>query len=295
MKIGIKSPCSENWDKMESQQNKNRFCGSCQKSVVDFRSASKGEIVDYLSNQKGQVCGRFRTNQLDFPIFHETIDITNTQIKNRRYYSNTIYMITVTGLLLTGCGSSNQPNNKNQIVEVISSIDSIKVDTAQNIPKDSLLKPKCNKTNTHPAIIDSIEDLPEIPEMMGEIMGDIETDDNYAWDGSDAIDTSKTYAIVDQLPEFIGGTDSMRNFINANIKYPKWEQENNIQGNVYVQFTIDMTGELKDPIILKSVNGSKNLDEEVLRVISTMPVWKPGRLRDTIVKSQLVLPVKFKL
>jgi hypothetical protein len=63
--IQIPEPCAENWDKMTPLEGK-RFCGSCQKSVIDFSNATNAEIISILSNTTAKVCGRFRQSQLDY-------------------------------------------------------------------------------------------------------------------------------------------------------------------------------------------------------------------------------------
>ncbi len=65
MKINIPIPCHENWENMTSQ-DKGRFCGSCQKVVIDFTKMSNDEIIDYFKKQETQksTCGRFYDVQL---------------------------------------------------------------------------------------------------------------------------------------------------------------------------------------------------------------------------------------
>lgn len=63
LKIGIKEPCQENWDKMTTA-NQGRFCGSCSKTVVDFTKMSLGDIKAYFKGYAGGLCGRFSRIQL---------------------------------------------------------------------------------------------------------------------------------------------------------------------------------------------------------------------------------------
>jgi hypothetical protein len=56
MNVRIDQPCSENWNKMTPEE-KGRFCGKCQKSVVDFTRMRDHEIVDFLTASSGNVCG----------------------------------------------------------------------------------------------------------------------------------------------------------------------------------------------------------------------------------------------
>lgn len=63
--INIKNPCHENWEDMTPVE-KNRFCQSCKKIVVDFEAMSDEEVIDYLNKRKGQrTCGRFTNIQLN--------------------------------------------------------------------------------------------------------------------------------------------------------------------------------------------------------------------------------------
>lgn len=65
MKINLPKPCHEDWNKM-TQEDKGRFCGSCQKIVVDFSVMSDKEIVNYFKEYKGNnTCGHFKKNQID--------------------------------------------------------------------------------------------------------------------------------------------------------------------------------------------------------------------------------------
>ena len=64
MQLHIPTPCHENWNAM-SPKEQGRFCGSCQKTVVDFSMMTDKEIVDYFSKATHQVCGRFSGTQLN--------------------------------------------------------------------------------------------------------------------------------------------------------------------------------------------------------------------------------------
>ena len=62
--ISIPEPCSEDWGAM-TPDAQGRFCGVCQKSVIDFTGKTPDEIARILSERLGQkVCGRFRKEQL---------------------------------------------------------------------------------------------------------------------------------------------------------------------------------------------------------------------------------------
>jgi hypothetical protein len=64
VQLRIDSPCGEDWGGMRAE-NQGRYCGSCQKVVVDFTAMSDPEIIEWFSQPQGQVCGRLQTGQLD--------------------------------------------------------------------------------------------------------------------------------------------------------------------------------------------------------------------------------------
>lgn len=64
LQLNIADPCHESWNDMTPQQQ-GRFCGSCQKVVVDFSVMTDKEILDYFSTATQHVCGRLATDQLN--------------------------------------------------------------------------------------------------------------------------------------------------------------------------------------------------------------------------------------
>ncbi len=111
----------------------------------------------------------------------------------------------------------------------------------------------------------------------------------FARDGVDGPIFSK----VDEMPEFPGGELAMREWIASKIKYPVIAQENGIQGKVYVTFVITKEGKVTDPKIAKGVDPS--LDKEALRVVCTLPMWKPGMLDGEPVNVSYTVPITFAL
>ena len=77
------------------------------------------------------------------------------------------------------------------------------------------------------------------------------------------------------------------------MKYPKTAKKYEIQGKVLVQFVVSEDGSVTDVKITRGVE--KSLDEEAIRVISSMPKWNPGTINGTPVKVKYTLPIVFKL
>ncbi|MBK8806719.1 MAG: TonB family protein [Bacteroidales bacterium] len=100
--------------------------------------------------------------------------------------------------------------------------------------------------------------------------------------------------VVENTPSFLGGgTSAFLNYVNSRLNYPIIAQENGIQGKVIVSFTIDEYGLIKNPVILESVHPS--LDYEVLRAISSTPLWTPGTQEGQPVSVRLSVPFNFVL
>lgn len=101
------------------------------------------------------------------------------------------------------------------------------------------------------------------------------------------------FQVVEEQPEFPGGQIELMKFLQKNIKYPTISQENGVQGRVIVQFVVNRDGSIVDTQVMRGVDPY--LDKEALRVVSTMPKWKPGKQRGKPVRTRFTLPVQFRL
>lgn len=104
----------------------------------------------------------------------------------------------------------------------------------------------------------------------------------------------ETFTIVEQMPQFPGGDAELMKYIQKNIKYPPIAKENGITGTVYVQFVVDQNGEVVDIVVVRGA-PSKDLDQEAMRVIKSLPKWTPGKQTGKPVRVQFTLPIKFVL
>lgn len=96
-------------------------------------------------------------------------------------------------------------------------------------------------------------------------------------------------------PEFPGGQQALDNYVNNHIKYPQDAIDNDISGVVRVSFIVDENGRITKAKLLNPQRVGQGLDEEALRVVETMPEWKPGTLHGKKVKTQLELPISFQV
>lgn len=100
------------------------------------------------------------------------------------------------------------------------------------------------------------------------------------------------YRVVEQMPEFPGGTAKMLTFISENIKYPQSAKEKGIEGKCYIQFVIDVDGSVTNVELMRGFD--KECDAEALRVVNSMPKWKPGKKDGKPVRTIYMIPVAFK-
>lgn len=103
----------------------------------------------------------------------------------------------------------------------------------------------------------------------------------------------QVFFIVEEMPEFPGGEAALRNFIAQTIKYPVAAQDLGIQGRVYVSFVVSKTGKVTDAKIARGVDPV--LDQEALRVVNALPLWKPGIQRGKPVNVSYTVPINFAL
>ncbi|MCH2229794.1 MAG: energy transducer TonB [Crocinitomicaceae bacterium] len=297
MKLEIKEPCNEDWNNMKIGIV-SRHCDVCEKGVMDFTKMNRSEIITYLlSNPNDEVCGRMNRDQFDFR--HEDIPILVETLKKQRTV-NPFLILALVCLSLSSCAQGQSdtttiktpPPIETYVIGKVASPDELKnqINTSDSLSiHDEILQGE--------VVCESVQEVGEIqPFTMGEIyvpvVGEIKIVEEPA--PIQVID-ERIHQFAEKMPEFPGGVDSLFAFINSNINYPKYERNHNIQGNVYVRFEVDKAGQISNPQILKSVQNSKFFNDEVLRLIKSMPKWIPGENQGKKVSTYMTLPIRFNL
>ncbi len=101
------------------------------------------------------------------------------------------------------------------------------------------------------------------------------------------------FVVVEDMPSFPGGMEECVRFLSRNIKYPVEAQKAGAQGRVILSFIVNKDGTISDVEVMRSV--SKELDAEAVRVVQSMPKWKPGKQRGQAVDVRFSMPVTFRL
>ena len=92
-------------------------------------------------------------------------------------------------------------------------------------------------------------------------------------------------------PSYPGGMDSLYRFISKNLKWPHQTPE--VEGKVFVGFTVTVDGSVSDLRIIKGL--CETCDRNSLEVFSKMPKWLPATENGKPIKSEMVIPIYFKL
>jgi protein TonB len=106
-----------------------------------------------------------------------------------------------------------------------------------------------------------------------------------------AQDDTTVYTYVEQMPEFPGGDTALNAYLAKNIEYPAKALDNDIQGRVIIEFIIRSDGSVSDVTVSKGIGYG--CDEEAVRVVKSMPRWKPGSQNGKPVNVIYRIPVKY--
>ena len=140
-----------------------------------------------------------------------------------------------------------------------------------------------------PEIIEIVEDEVEIEKELE--IEETETDEDEIIEIEE--DDEEFFMVVENMPEFPGGDLGLMKFIQKNVRYPAIAKEYNITGKVYVSFIVDRQGNVTNVKIVRGVD--KNLDAEAVRVVSSLPKYKPGKQRGKAVRVMFTIPINFTL
>lgn len=129
---------------------------------------------------------------------------------------------------------------------------------------------------------------------------DVEADDNTEFqeyippeEDDEEVEEKTIFQVVENMPEFPGGRAKLMQYLATHIKYPPYAKEAGIQGRVFINFVVEKDGSITAVKVLRGIGGG--CDEEAVRVVKSMPKWKPGMQRGKPVRVSFNLPVKFTL
>ncbi|MCU4176702.1 energy transducer TonB [Carboxylicivirga sp. N1Y90] len=150
-----------------------------------------------------------------------------------------------------------------------------------------------------PVVSDILEIVDNDVELDEELeIEDSESDEDFEVDLSQLEEEEESgdplpFYVLEDKPVFPGGDAALLKYVNQNVRYPVICQENGVQGMVTVSFVIDEKGKVTNVKSLRSPDP--NLEREAVRVVKTLPDWKPGKQRGRPVKVSFMVPVRFVL
>ena len=94
------------------------------------------------------------------------------------------------------------------------------------------------------------------------------------------------------MPEFPGGPDSLHAYLSRTIQYPQDARDKGVSGTVLAEFVVEKDGRVGQVTI--KVPLFPSCDEEVVRVLQQMPLWKPATNQGQPIRCFFAVPVTFR-
>jgi TonB family protein len=104
---------------------------------------------------------------------------------------------------------------------------------------------------------------------------------------------SSPFVVVEEMPMFPGGDPELLKYIAEHTNYPEVPKANNIQGRVIIRFCVTSEGGVSRISVLKGVDPA--LDDEAMRVVATLPQFRPGKQGGKPVPVWYMVPITFTL
>lgn len=143
-------------------------------------------------------------------------------------------------------------------------------------PEDAVQLMTADQANTEVVNQEYVEAVEEVKEEVAEVEAEPEP-----------------FVVVEEMPMFPGGDPALLAYIAEHTNYPEVAKENNIQGRVIVRFCVTARGTVSQISVLKGVDPE--LDKEAMRVVSTLPEFKPGKQGGKPVPVWYMVPITFTL
>src|SRR5664279_96031 len=104
-----------------------------------------------------------------------------------------------------------------------------------------------------------------------------------------AENTPEIFDHPEQMPEFPGGPEALKRYLQKNLRMPENNLETGTEVRVVARFVVGPDGSVRDVEITRAADEIFN--REVMRVILKMPEWKPGMQHNRNVAVYFSLPV----
>ena len=277
---------------------------------------AKGKMFDSIFHNWINVTSEFR-NELVFADRHKDYGAYQLRKNYNRYYSLAL-LITV-GATIIGFGVPKLLRVFSEQEVVVANVDTqldlepppVDENEPEPPPPPPPPPPPVQEMVKFipPVVVDEIikpEDLPppqeklndeKVGETTQEGTGDEDIPILEPGDGDKPVDTKpvEPFLAVEEMPEFPGGEAAMMKFVAENVEYPEEAKSAGVEGTIRVKFTVTAEGKIKDPLIISKDKLGSGCEQAAIKVILSMPKWKPGRQNGQAVPVYFNLPIRFKL
>jgi TonB family protein len=264
MKFSIPTPCHEDRSKMTPDE-KGAFCQRCCKTVIDLTKKTNEEIMSIISSA-GKVCGMLRREQL------AKMPVTNGSWGRMRAFACALML--VFGSALFSCN-----NHDDQVMgEIMPPSDSLRrsMNSNDSTNESSPVRPEEPSQDTTQKKSTTVKQAPpqtsttqEEPQQQRPRHNPLPLEPR--WNGGSYAETEKE--------------------IKQRVKYPEQAKKNSISGTVWVDFTVEASGEATGFKVRQGLGYG--CDEEALRVIKSLGKWDPGKQAGQAVDMEYSVGVPF--
>ena len=215
------------------------------------------------------------------------------QLDIRRQLGKTVAIVGISAGLsaLSGCGVKakkvdNVSEKESKLTEGKVMVEPVKTVDSVVVKRTAPFKAPANKPEKKDsAVCEKEEEEVLVFGSVGEVQPEVRTPDPES--------TELFGDVAEQMPSFPGGDRKLLEYLSANIRYPEELAESCIQGRVIVTCVIEKDGSVSIVKVVRSIDPL--LDEEAVRVVSTMPKWYPGKQNGVTVRVRYTIPVTFRL
>jgi protein TonB len=147
---------------------------------------------------------------------------------------------------------------------------------APELPEKKQEEPLVEELNESPVVSDSVQntakkEIEKEEELKEE---NEEMQDSSSGGGRQGVADGEIIVPIQRMPEFPGGESALASFIQKNFRLNAISRSQRVRGIVVVSFKVLRDGRLGDIKVVRSL--TPELDQECIRVVSIMPLWRPA-------------------
>jgi len=231
--------------------------------------------------------------------------------KLRKKYNRNVIIGVLVGLLILGTAvitphlyakamESKKAREERQVEMIMENLDQPTEQVAPPPPPPPPAEAQQQNRYVPPVVVDSVKPEDNVQLMTAdqatvEVVNEeyIEAVEEVKEEVQEEEKEPEPFVVVEEMPEFPGGDVELLKYIFEHTNYPEVAKENNIQGKVIVRFCVTAKGTVSQISILKGVDPE--LDKEAMRVVATLPAFKPGKQGGKPVPVWYMVPITYTL